>query len=222
MVGAQTDDGVIQLTRLLQLLDQILQCLVQLDIAGKIRPCVLCHIQIRHGILIPRRHLISLEIIIHMPGDGHVIYMESVVVDIVADRSLHHLIVGCRPCLRMLDCKQLASPLRLGQASQLDRLEIIPQIRMGQIAVVVAQGVIVVGAAIHSLRREEFWQCVRHIVGRALPHTELSVRYQSRAVHILAVTGACLPERYIIVVKHKAGIDELIEGRCQILPDGIG
>ena len=56
----------------------------------------------------------------------------------------------------------------------------------------------------------------------AAAHTELSVRNQSRAVHILSVAGAGLPQRHIIIVKHKARMGQAVQSGRELFVYGIG
>ena len=99
MVGGQADDGVLQLSGLLQPLQQVLQGLVQLHLAGQIGPGVLAHVLVAHLIPVLGGHGVAQEGVVHMSADRQIVGVEGALQAVVGEGGLHHLRVGFRPCV---------------------------------------------------------------------------------------------------------------------------
>ena len=93
---------------------------------------------------------------------------------------------------------------------------------MGKISVIIGQGIVVVSIALYPFGSKIGSQGKAHVILRTALHGKLLVGDKSRQVYIFAVTGGGLPQRHVIIVKYKARMDELIQGRCQIFVHRIG
>ena len=141
-----------------------------------------------------------------MSRNRHIVHMEPLQVQVLRHGALHHLQIRSRPRIGVLHGKYLVPPLLFRQFPQPAGLKIIAQVGVRQIPVIISEAVVVVGKRGYTLLCKKPRQRIGHIVVRAFAHAVLPVGNQACTVDVLPVAGACLPQRHIVILKHKTTV----------------
>ena len=99
MVGGQDDHCVVQLPRLLQLVQQALHGQLQFYLAGQITPDLLAVGQVLDCVPVAGRHGVALQGVGQVAAHREAVDGESVLADKHGDDLLHHFQVGGRKAL---------------------------------------------------------------------------------------------------------------------------
>ena len=178
VVGGENDHGIVQLSRLLQLVDQALHGQLQLHLAGQIGGHRLGIAQLRHLVPVAAGHGVSLVVVLQMAAHRQAIDHKLVLIHKLGYDLLHHLLVGGREIL-LID---------LHIQAVADAVILVSHIRVGEVAVVVVIEVVVVGQGAVAQVLEQGTKAKGHVVVRRLgvaPDPRLGD--QARGGHILSI-----------------------------------
>ena len=201
VVGGDHYDCVLRNASRLKLLHKLFKRVFQLEISGDIRLGLVGIIKFRHGLTVFCGHIVVTEVVIHVSADGHIVGVERRSVNIFAYRRRKHLAVRFRPAVAYLQ------PVA-------DALVGIAHVRVRPVAVIEIVGVIVIGDAVISERRELIAKHERQIIFGGLRKAPASgLRDQPLAVCVFTVGGGDSPERRIVVIEAEALAAHFVQQR---------
>ena len=208
VVGGEAENGILPVARLLQVLEGILQGLVQLHLAGEVRPRRLAETQVGHLVLMLGGHGIAHVVIVHVAADGHVVGVKGRVPHVLRQGKPHHFEIRFRPGLLHLQAVAHA-------------LVVIAHVGVGDIPVVVGVGMVMVGPGAIAQGAELVAQAEEKLVlPGAVQRPAAGLGDEPRADGVLPVGGGGPPEGVIEVLKDEAGVCQPVEGGGHVLPDG--
>ena len=213
VVGGQSDDGFIQLTGLVQTLNQILKRPVKLDVGGKICSCGSAHIQVFHQLLVLFHHgVVAAETVVVVTGNRHVVGVEPLIVDVIVHSLLHHHQVGFRPAAQTADL--------------ILAFKYIADVGVGLVTLVIGGGVVVVGTGGQTLGVEPVGNVHVHGVLDGIHETAVTlglgdIRHQTGQAGILTVGGVG-GEGGPVVSEVKTAVGQLVQGGGQLRVDALG
>ena len=207
MIRRHDNHGIIRNAGIFQLLHQRSQSLFQFQITGDVSFDTVGVGQMLYQIPVLLGLGIAQLIVTAVAADGHVVYAEGLLIDVLRNGEIKHLMVALGPYVLNAGFQTIVHADKL----------LITQIHMGLMAVIESIDVVVISSGEVTFLLQKTADGVERLLLGIGVH--LAVHGKTGQIYQLTATGAAAPEGFIVVGKFNALGSQSVQGRGQFRID---